>query len=162
MLIRHANDRDCQPIVRFVRATLQDMELVGGHEVKPDDNFWQRYGEKILEFIRKGDRLYLVVQSGSSLLGFLEGKIVKLHEVFTHKKCFHISAVYVIPDSRRRGIATSLIQEALRWASEQGCQEADLNVLFNNDKAKGLYEKLGFKVFRYELRKLLTRSDPSA
>jgi ribosomal protein S18 acetylase RimI-like enzyme len=150
--IRHADDRDCQSIVSFVQATLQDMESVGGHEVNYDEIFWQRYGEKIIEFIRQDERLYLLAQTGSSVLGFLEGKITKLHEVFAHKKSFHIGAVYVNPESRQRGIATSLVQEALRWASEQGCQEADLNVLFNNAKAKGLYKKLGFKVFQYELR----------
>jgi len=119
--IRHADNRDCQSIVRFVRATLQDMASVGGHEVNSDEIFWQRYGEKIVEFIRQGDRLYLLAQTGSSVLGFLEGKIIKLNEVFAHNKCFHISAVYVIPESRQRGIATSLVQEALGWASEQGC-----------------------------------------
>jgi len=128
------------------------MESVGGHEVNPDESFWQRYGEKIFEFIRKGDRLYLLAQEGSDVVGYLEGKINKLHEVFSHKRSFHINAVFVIPESRQRGIATLLVKEALRYASEQGCQEADLNVLFNNDNAKGLYKKLGFKVFRYELR----------
>jgi len=94
----------------------------------------------------------LLAQEGSDVVGYLEGKINKLHEVFSYKRSFHINAVFVNPESRQRGIATLLVKEALRYASEQGCQEADLNVLFNNDKAKGLYKKLGFKVFRYELR----------
>ena len=68
------------------------MASVGGHEVNSDEIFWQRYGEKIVEFIRKGDRLYLLAQTGSSVLGFLEGKIITLKVVFAHNKCFHISA----------------------------------------------------------------------
>ena len=150
--IRHAEDRDCQSIVNFLQAALQDMESVGGHAINRDEFFWQRYAENIVEFVRKDDRLYLLAQTNSSIVGFLEGKIFEIHAVFSRKKSFHISVVYVVPKSRQQGIASSLVQKALRWASEQGCQEADLNVLINNTKAKGLYKKLGFKVFQYELR----------
>ena len=87
MRIRHADDRDCQSIVRFVQATLQGMESVGGHEVNHDKIFWQRYGEKIVEFIRKGDRLYLFAQTGSKVLGYLEGKIIKLHNNIVFVLC---------------------------------------------------------------------------
>ncbi len=57
MRIRPADDRESQSIVSFVQAASQDMESVGGHEVNHDEIFWQRYGEKIVEFIRKGDRI---------------------------------------------------------------------------------------------------------
>ncbi|CAB1058952.1 hypothetical protein D1BOALGB6SA_3710 [Olavius sp. associated proteobacterium Delta 1] len=153
--IRHAEDRDGHFITGLIRATLQDMESVGGHEVNQNEDFWRKYAEKIVESIRKGDRIYLLAQTDRSIVGFLEGKIVKLQEVFAHRKIFHISIVYVIPQTRRRGIAASLAEEALQWASGQGCHEADLNVLFNNDKAIGLYKKLGFNVFRYQLKKKL-------
>ncbi len=150
--IRHADDGDGQFITSLIKATLQDMESVGGHEVNQDEDFWLTYTEKIVESIRQGNRLYLLAQTGSSIVGFLEGEIVTRHEVFAHRKIFHLSIVYAIPESRRQGVATSLANEALRWASRQGCQEAELNVLFNNDKAIGLYKKLGFNMFRYQLR----------
>ena len=60
--------------------------------------------------------------------------------------------LYVKPEFRRRGIATALVQDALEWALDRGCREADLNVLFNNEKARHLYQKLGFSVFQYQLR----------
>jgi ribosomal protein S18 acetylase RimI-like enzyme len=82
----------------------------------------------------------------------LEGKSSSLHEAFAPKKNFHLNAIYVVPKARNQGIAFSLFKKALRWATEQGCQEADLNVLINNSNAKGLYKKIGFTVFRYEMR----------
>ena len=72
--------------------------------------------------------------------------------MFVPLKRFHISVVYVVPKARRRGIATALVHEALRWAARQTCREADLNVLSDNDKARGLYKKIGFEVFQYKLR----------
>ena len=157
--IRHADDRDGQFITSLIQATLQDMESIGGHEVNQDEDFWLTYAEKIITSIRKGDRLYLLAQTGSSIVGFLEGKIVSRHEVFADRKIFHLSIVYAIPESRRQGVATSLANEALRWASGQGCQEAELNALFNNDKAIGLYKKLGFNMVQYQLRMKL-QQDP--
>jgi len=156
--IRHADDSDYPTIVCLVRATLQDMESVGGHEVNQDENFWRKYADKIIQSIRKGDRLYLLAQTDRSIVGFLEGKIVKPNEVFTHRKIFHISLVYVILESRRQGIAASLAKEALRWASGQGCHEADLNVLLNNEKGSRLYKKLGFNLFQYQFRMKLPTS----
>ena len=150
--IRHADDRDAQLITGFTRATLQEMESTGGDRGNRDKTFWKMYAENIVGFIRKNDRLYLLAQTESSIVGFLEGKIFELPEVFAYKKCFHIGVVYVISESRKQGIATALVQEALRWACDRGCQEADLNVLFNNEKARLLYKKLGFNVFQYQLR----------
>jgi ribosomal protein S18 acetylase RimI-like enzyme len=150
--IRNANDRDCELIVRFLRAALQDMEAAGGHAINSDETFWRDFTAKVFRTIQHNDRLYLIAQTGNAVVGYLEGKASALHKVFAFKKNFHLSAIYVVPEARNQGIATSLVQKALRWAAEQGCQDADLNVLVNNCNAKGLYKKLGFKVFRYEMR----------
>jgi len=128
------------------------MESVGGDPINPDEIFWNKYRETLVDSILGDDRLYLLAQTGNGIAGFLEGKIKDIHEVFTPKNVFHISVVYVMPESRCNGIATALVREALRWASGQGCREADLNVLSNNANARGLYEKLGFEIYRYALR----------
>jgi ribosomal protein S18 acetylase RimI-like enzyme len=150
--IRNASDRDCELIIRFLRAALQDMEAAGGHVVNSDETFWRDYSEKVIKAIKPNDHLYLLAQTANAVVGYLEGKASALHEVFAFKKYFHLNAIYVVPEARNQGIATVLVQKALRWAAEQGCREADLNVLVNNCNAKGLYKKLGFKVFRYEMR----------
>jgi ribosomal protein S18 acetylase RimI-like enzyme len=150
--IRHADDRDAQLISGFTRATLRELESNGGDLSNHDKAFWKKYAENIVGLIRKDDRLYLLAQTENSIVGFLEGNIFELPEVFAYKKRFHIRVVYVISESRKQGIASALAQEALRWACDRGCQEADLNVLFNNEKARNLYKKLGFNVFQYQLR----------
>ena len=154
--IRNANDQDCELIVHFLRAALQDMEAAGGHAVNSDETFWRGFAAKIFQTLQHSDRLYLLAQTGNVVVGYLEGKSGALHEVFAPKRNFHLSAIYVMPEARNQGIATSLVQMALRWAKEQGCREADLNVLVNNSNAKGLYKKIGFTVFRYEMRMQLS------
>ncbi len=153
--LRNANDRDCELIVRFLRAALLDIEAAGGHVVNADEKFWRDFSVKVSQTIQHNDRLYLLAQNENVAVGYLEGEAATLHEIFAPKKSFHLSAVYVEPEARNQGIATLLVEKGLRWAVEQGCLEADLNVLVNNEKAKGLYNKLGFTVFRYEMRKQL-------
>ncbi len=149
--IRKSETDDCDAIVSFIRLMLQEMSSTGGHPVNQNESFWMSFKSTILASITKPDKLYLVAESGTNLIGFIEGRVGRPYDVFETKKSFHISAIYVNPEIRKKGIATNLLRTALRWAKENGCQEADLNV-FADNKAKVLYEKLGFRIFRYEMR----------
>ena len=131
-----------------------------GHDVNPDEAFWSKFREMIVEAIRDRERLYLLAEVQGIIAGYLEGKATELDDVFAPKRSFHISGVYVVPERRRQGIATMLVQEALRWAVEQKCQEADLNVLLGNE-AKGFYQKVGFRAFQYEMKMELPTSHSS-
>ncbi|KQB86158.1 N-acetylglutamate synthase, CG3035 family [Corynebacterium lowii] len=54
------------------------------------------------------------------------------------------SAVEVAPAYRRRGLATWLGREMLRWGAAQGAKQAYLQVLESNDAGVGLYASQGF------------------
>lgn len=155
--VRYATDNDSEVIVLFFRAMLQDMASLGGHEVNRDETFWSGFRASTVEAINAPDRLYLVAEEPGRIVGYLEGKVASLYDVFAPKRSFHISGVYVVPERRGQGIATSLVQKGFRWAVERECHEADLKVLLGND-AKGLYEKLGFAVFQHEMRMKLPTS----
>ena len=122
--LRHANERDSKSISYFVRAMMKEMESMGGQKANPEDIFWDNCHEKISEFVQDSNRLYLFAQSGGDFIGYLEGRIATLDVVFAPKKVFHIAAIYVVPERRKEGIATCLIKEALKWASEHDCEEA--------------------------------------
>ena len=125
---------------------------MGGHTENKNDSFWKSFIDIVLPAIENSERLYLIAENNDGPVGFFEGRVNMLYEVFEPKKSFHINSVYVIPEKRNNGIAKSLIRAALRWAPEKGCQEADLNILINNKNAKSLYESFGFTVFQNEMR----------
>lgn len=56
----------------------------------------------------------------------------------------HINNLAVLPPSRRRGIATTLIRYVLDEGSRRGARRATLEVRRSNDAARQLYERLGF------------------
>lgn len=57
----------------------------------------------------------------------------------------HILNLACHPDFRRRGIATSLLEQSLFFSFNKGVRRAFLEVRELNQEALGLYEKYGFK-----------------
>ncbi|MDJ0598641.1 MAG: GNAT family N-acetyltransferase [Crocosphaera sp.] len=56
----------------------------------------------------------------------------------------HIFLIYVKPNHRRQGLATTLIQQGQQWVHEQGYHQMGLQVFVRNQVAQKLYNKLGF------------------
>jgi ribosomal protein S18 acetylase RimI-like enzyme len=57
----------------------------------------------------------------------------------------HLSALAVLPQYRRRGLAVALLDTAARWALPRGARWCVLQVARQNDTAIGLYRRLGFR-----------------
>ncbi|MGE0444587.1 MAG: GNAT family N-acetyltransferase [Vicinamibacterales bacterium] len=57
----------------------------------------------------------------------------------------HIAQLAVRPDARRRGIAAGLLHDALAHAAAAGLRQATLLVGQRNDRARLLYERVGFR-----------------
>jgi [ribosomal protein S18]-alanine N-acetyltransferase len=75
---------------------------------------------------------------GSDLLGYLVGWLV-----FEE---FHIANLGIRPDSRRKGIARSLLDFSLIWAVEKEAERALLEVRASNAAALSLYRSAGFSL----------------
>ena len=58
----------------------------------------------------------------------------------------HILNLAVHPDFRRRGVATILMDKAIRGLKKRGCVFVHLKVRVSNTGAQRFYELLGFKV----------------
>ncbi len=56
----------------------------------------------------------------------------------------YVLMLYVAPDHRRRGIATTLLMVAETWAQQQGHGQITLQVFSDNQAAQALYQSLGY------------------
>ncbi|PWN06019.1 hypothetical protein DDZ15_12635 [Rhodohalobacter mucosus] len=72
------------------------------------------------------------------------GMAVGLHEQ-ADKPEDRLAAMWISPDFRGKGIATSLIQKIAEWAGESGCEALVTCVNQKNSHTKVFYTKLGFK-----------------
>lgn len=68
----------------------------------------------------------------------------------------YILLLYVMPEHRRRGIATHLMRHAESWAAARGDRQIGLQVFQRNTPALRLYETLGYQVQSLWMVKPLT------
>lgn len=64
-----------------------------------------------------------------------------------HPASHHVAdlGMMVAADSRRRGVGTALLEEAVAWARGAGVRKLELHVFPWNEPALGLYEAFGFE-----------------
>ena len=114
VVIRKAKTDDCEVIVSFIRMMIKEMSDMGGHPENQDEYFWKSFIDTVLPAIENSDRLYLVAENNDGPVGFFEGRVDMLYQVFEPKKCFHINSVYVIPEKRNKvsghGVGTARIK----------------------------------------------------
>ena len=88
------------------------------------------------------------------IVGYTMGRIesgLSLFSIFHRAKKGHTVSIAVIPEWRRKGIATRLIKESTTAMKNNGANELFLEVRMSNEAAVELYKSLDFKIVK-ELR----------
>jgi GNAT superfamily N-acetyltransferase len=57
----------------------------------------------------------------------------------------YVLLLYVHPDHRRQGLASTLLNTAHQWATAEGHHQISLQVFSQNAPAQALYQKLGYQ-----------------
>ncbi|HAK89985.1 MAG TPA: GNAT family N-acetyltransferase [Nitrospiraceae bacterium] len=125
------------------------------HEFKPNPTA-QRRG---LEMIVKNPETGSVFVCESN--GVIQGMVVVLFTISTAlgKKVALLEDMVVSPDSRGKGVGTSLIKHAVEFAINNGCGRITLLTDNDNEQAHEFYRKHGFtKSNMVVFRKLLKDS----
>ena len=80
-------------------------------------------------------------RNGDSPVGMVVGTL----DVETPRKAWMLS-LWCAAEARRRGVATALTQAVIAWAkTEMACDALHLHCVDGNNKARKLYEQLGFE-----------------
>lgn len=64
---------------------------------------------------------------------------------------FRLSNIFVIPSARRRGIASMIIDSAIKCGQDNNVPFMSLNVAYTNEAAQALYAKYGFAPARVNM-----------
>ena len=103
--------------------------------------------------IHSRNGLVLISEIDNIIVGFLQVNICKNFSFFKLKKYGKIQAIYVKKEYRKKGISTTLMEEAMKWCKSKDLTRISLDVLPNNIHAIKIYEKWGFTPFLLEMRK---------
>jgi ribosomal protein S18 acetylase RimI-like enzyme len=94
-----------------------------------------------------------VAESGGEIVGFLSGELREGSPAFSPRTWAAVEDVYVVPELRSHGIGRDLFEAFQEWAHQKGATGVSLQVAAGNRRARGFYERLGFReVSVYEVK----------
>jgi ribosomal protein S18 acetylase RimI-like enzyme len=116
------------------------------------EEMWVKYFER---HVRSRIRKAIVAEQDGEIVGFLLGEIQKRPPIFTTSRQGYVDSIGVRENKRNLGIGALMLNSFAEWARGKGTPYMLLNVAVENDIARGLYEKQGFKTIMLVQRKLL-------
>lgn len=136
MEIRKASLADEEDIAVLIRELGQVMGISG--DVNPVS--WY---STLRKMIASPEWTFLLAEEGPGKHGLLI--LLILPSLYHGGNYAAITELIVTEDAQGKGLGQLLVEEAKRMARTMGCEEIDVSVEVENEKAKGFYEKLGFK-----------------
>ncbi len=102
----------------------------------------------LLAAIAAEGRLFCVAEQDGAVAGFLTARIDINESIpfLSKEPICRIGTVVVDEGHRSRGIGKALIAHCDEWGKAQGASQLRLEVMAFNERAKALYERLGFKM----------------
>lgn len=101
-------------------------------------SFHAPYPPEVVTFLYEKYRdTFLVAVGGGTILGYIAG--------ISSWKEGHIVSLATLPAWRRKGIASTLVEQLLDIFREKGKKRVKLEVRISNKAAICLYEKMGFE-----------------
>lgn len=97
----------------------------------------------IAERIEKQDStIFTAIANTGKLIGFAQ--LYPIFSSLSAEKAWILNDLYVIPEARKNGAATNLIQNSITFCREQKAGWISLQTAQTNLQAQQLYEKIGF------------------
>ncbi|RAM48915.1 MAG: GNAT family N-acetyltransferase [Hapalosiphonaceae cyanobacterium JJU2] len=156
--IRHGSSLDRALLVKFMQLTYQEMFSTGdfSHLAQTVQQYFSSqtplWWVDFLGMEKDTGKSSFPHSSTSSVACLWMGNAI---DQVTGDRHAHIFLLYVVPEHRRRGIATVLMQYAEDWAKKRGDRQMGLQVFQSNQAALNLYSHLGYETQSLWLKKLL-------
>jgi ribosomal protein S18 acetylase RimI-like enzyme len=137
-------------------ATLQTVwdDLPPDERRQLDRSSWEKHFRKKIEPFVEGERTERWIAEGPAgeFLGYV---IVGESGFLTPETHAFLYDIWVAPDHRGLGIGKALVEWCAEWARSRGHHKIKLEVGEGNERARHVYESLGFHAERRYMGKLL-------
>ncbi|MFB5082899.1 GNAT family N-acetyltransferase [Symbiobacterium thermophilum] len=119
-----------------------------------DVDFMARRRNQLRAAARDPSQMVLVAEDPLGLCGFIW---LVVEQDYRHRRRGEVSAIYVHPRMRGRGVGRRLMEAGEEYLRSSGCHSVMLMVTAANQVALGLYESLGYEITRHQMEKRLPR-----
>jgi ribosomal protein S18 acetylase RimI-like enzyme len=113
---------------------------------------WERAWQDIEKDIGSDDGLVILAEEDGAAIGHAIAEVDD-----ENASRVHLWDLYLREGSRGRGLGQQLLLEVTRWARERGATHVTLDVMVSNDRARHLYERLGFEIIEHLMAADLAR-----
>ena len=97
--------------------------------------------ERIRGVLAKDNQVIFVAEGDGQMLGYVAG----LGGTYKRNKhCAHV-VIGVLQAFTGQGLGARLLTQLVQWAGEKGIHRLELTVMAQNERAIGLYTKMGFE-----------------
>lgn len=103
--------------------------------------------------LRSKNVAYFVAEKNKEIIGYAGAQIEKCPAWKLSKKRVHIFNIFMKKPYRKKGIGRKLVHASAKWAKSKGIKQLVLYTYWWNQRAKKLYDDLGFKLYVYMMVK---------
>ena len=147
IVYRKASVKDLNKICCLRKQLADDPEDKKTSEYAPYSPERDRYW--IQKCLQSRNKIVLIAELNEIIIAhaiiLIEKVPSKMQQYYTYKKKALLVHLYVDRNNRRKGIATHLINYALKYLKELAVEFVDLECYTYNQKANYLYDKIGFQ-----------------
>jgi ribosomal protein S18 acetylase RimI-like enzyme len=119
-----------------------------------DEDSEEKTKRKLEERVDSDEGVILVAENKRTPVGFIMGEIATPFIAESKiKKIGYISACWVEPKERRKGVGRDLLQAIENWFRKKEIRYVDLHYLIGNTEAEKAWTRMGFKPYRVASRK---------
>jgi ribosomal protein S18 acetylase RimI-like enzyme len=156
MEIHFANHNDLPQLAELLRDEISYQVALGGRnlgsafQLAPDLD-WKRFASAKL---KEGKIKIFILKQGDQAVGFLEGHLTGRGR---HRRGY-IEDVYVRPEHRHKGYATTLVHDCFHWCQSQQVDQVQASIWAGNEDSLRFFGNLGFVAVK---KMLIIQAHPS-
>ena len=154
MEIRKATINDFEQI-KDIKLRAKASEGKYNTSLRPLRENRERYFSYLRNDLTNQDRAILIAIDQDEPIGMITGRIYRTLLIKVRRKEGRISNLFVLPGHRKKGVATELVRELLKWFREKKIKDVCLAVHSRNMPPLEMFSKLRFQKYLIEFKKTL-------
>jgi len=119
--------------------------------IEPGQGAEAGYANFLRSQLDDDDSVVFVAQQRDRIVGYVYAAIEPLSWKELRDECGYIHDLIVINEVRRTGVGEGLLEKAIDWLREQGMPRVVLGTAAQNETAKRLFERRGFRATMIEM-----------
>jgi GNAT superfamily N-acetyltransferase len=152
MKIRRAEPRDAEALGRLGAALMQAHYAFDTRRfLEPGEGVEAGYARFLVSQLHDQESIVLVAERDDRIAGYVYAAIEPLSWKDLRDECGFIHDLLVTGDARRSGVGAALLNAAIEWLRQQNMPRVVLGTAAQNDAARRLFDKRGFRPTMIEM-----------